>query len=65
MAVTKKDVTTIKNQHELNGAAAKAYHYICGVCNAKTKEEYDKLGAELTVTIKDILLYKKNQLEGK
>ena len=64
MAGTKKE-TTIRNQHELNGAASKAYHYICGVCNCKTKEEYDTFGAELTNTIKDILLYKKNQLEGK
>ena len=64
MATAKKE-STITNQHELNGAASKAYHYVCGVCNAKTKEEYDALGAELTATIKDILLYKKNQLEGK
>lgn len=64
MAAVKKE-STITNQNELNGAASKAYHYICGVCNAKTKEEYDTLGAELTATIKDILIYKKNQLEGK
>ena len=64
MAAAKKE-STITNQNELNGAASKAYHYICGVCNAKSKEEYDQLGAELTATIKDILLYKKNQLEGK
>ena len=64
MAATKKE-STITNQNELNGAASRAYHYICGVCNCKTKEEYDALGAELTNTIKDILLYKKNQFEGK
>lgn len=64
MATPKKE-STITNQNELNGAASRAYHYICGVCNCKTKEEYDALGAELTNTIKDILLYKKNQLEGK
>ncbi len=64
MAAAKKE-STITNQNELNGAASKAYHYICGVCNCKTKEEFDTLGAELTATIKDILLYKKNQLEGK
>ena len=64
MAAAKKE-STIKDQNQLNGAAAKAYHYICGVCNAKTKEEYDTLGAELTETIKDILIYKKNQIEGK
>ena len=63
MAFAKKE-SMIKNQAELNGAASKAYHYICGVCNSKTKEEFDTLGAELTATIKDILLYKKRQLEG-
>ena len=64
MAAIKKE-STITNQNELNGAASKAYHYICGVCNAKSKEEFDQLGAELTATVKDILLYKKSQLEGK
>ena len=64
MAAAKKE-STITNQNELNGAASKAYHYICGVCNAKSKEEFDQLGAELTATVKDILLYKKSQLEGK
>ena len=63
MAFTNKE-STIKNQAELNGAASKAYHYICGVCNSKTKEEFEMLGAELTGTIKDILLYKKRQFEG-
>ena len=64
MAAAKKE-SSIKNLTELNAAASRAYHYICGVCNAKTKEEYDALGAELTSTIKDILTYKKNQLEEK
>ena len=60
-----KKESTITNQTELNAAASRAYHYICGVCNAKSKEEYDACGTELTAIIKDILLYKKNQLEGK
>ena len=60
-----KKESTITNRNELTGAASKAYHYICGVCNCKTKEEYDNLGAELTATIKDILIYKKNEIEGK
>ena len=42
MASARKE-STITNQNELNGAASKAYHYICGVCNCKTKEEYDAL----------------------
>lgn len=64
MAAPKKE-STIKTQADLNAAASRAYHYVCGVCNAKTKEEYDSLGAELTNTIKDILTFKKNQIEGK
>ena len=64
MAAPKKE-STIKNQTELNAAASRAYHYVCGVCNAKTKEEYDRLGMQLTNTIKDIMLYKKDQIEGK
>ena len=62
MAGTKRE-TTIKNQNELNGAASKAYHYICAVCNAKTKEEFEALAKELTATIVDITVYKKNQLK--
>ena len=64
MAAPKKE-SMIKTQADLNAAASRAYHYVCGVCNAKTKEEYDSLGAELTNTIKDILTFKKNQIEGK
>lgn len=64
MAAPKKE-SMIKTQADLNAAASRAYHYVCGVCNAKTKEEYDSLGTELTHTIKDILTFKKNQIEGK